>query len=560
MPDLVHSLQSHDIGYLRIVAGFWGFELASPDPQIALKELAARLLDPRQVNEIVESLPAEAHNALDALVAGKGRIPWQDFTRRFGELRDAGVGRRDREQVHLQPTSSTEVLFYRALLGQAFFETSSGTQEFAYIPDDLLPLLPSTLTDRVPTPGRLANPQERNLPILASDRILDDACTMLAAIRLGWKDVPESFPISLPASVLMEFLQVADLVDLPAGPGSLPVPHPEAVKDFLEEKRSSSLLRIVRAWLESDSFNELRQVPGIICEGTWTNDPLSARRFILGLLAGIPPGKWWSLAAFIWSVQESNPDFERPSGDYDSWLIRRQADDTFLNGFDHWEDVDGALIRYIFTGPLHWLGIVDLAMAEEGGAVTAFRLTSWSVNLLKDLPPHNLPDEDGKLHASANGRISIPIRLPRTVRYQVARFSEWESFKNDEYRYRLTPASLRKALQQRLKVSHLLSLLNKYAAAPLPPSFVRALTRWELNGTEASLEQPVILRLIRPEVLEELRKSNAGRFLGEVLGPTSVMVKPGARSRVLAALAELGLLTDDITNADIISTGEKHHE
>jgi hypothetical protein len=192
--------------------------------------------------------------------------------------------------------------------------------------------------------------------------------------------------------------------------------------------------------------------------------------------------------------------------------------------------------------------------------VTAFRLTSEATDLLRGLPPHGLAEEDGKLHAAANGRISIPLHLPRTVRYQVARFCEWESFRNDEFRYRLTPVSLQKAMQQGLKISHLVSLLSKNAAAPLPPAFMRALNRWELKGTEARLEQPVILRLSHPEVLEELRKSMAGRFLGEVLGPTTVVVKPGARAKILAALAELGLLTDDVTNADIIRTGENNHK
>jgi hypothetical protein len=44
--------------------------------------------------------------------------------------------------------------------------------------------------------------------------------------------------------------------------------------------------------------------------------------------------------------------------------------------------------------------------------------------------------------------------------------------------------------------------------------------------------------------LEELRKSKAARFLGETLGPVSVVVKPGAQTKVLSALAELGLLAE----------------
>ncbi len=60
MPDLVHSLQNRDIGHLRIVAGLWGVELKSAELDEALKELAAALLDPALVREVVEALPADA--------------------------------------------------------------------------------------------------------------------------------------------------------------------------------------------------------------------------------------------------------------------------------------------------------------------------------------------------------------------------------------------------------------------------------------------------------------------------------------------------------------------
>jgi len=81
-----------------------------------------------------------------------------------------------------------------------------------------------------------------------------------------------------------------------------------------------------------------------------------------------------------------------------------------------------------------------------------------------------------------------------------------------------------------------------------PPAFVKALKRWEVTGTEARVEVQTVLRASRPEVLEELRKSKAGRFLGEILGPTAVIVKKGAQAKVLAALAELGLLANDQTS------------
>jgi hypothetical protein len=198
--------------------------------------------------------------------------------------------------------------------------------------------------------------------------------------------------------------------------------------------------------------------------------------------------------------------------------------------------VDGALVRYFITNVLLWLGQVELAAPEEGAEPAAFRVISER---------RTGKSEAGKLVARSNGQIVAPRFAPRAVRYQVARFCDWNESKPGEYRYSITPSSLKKALEQGLKVEHLLSLLAKHAAGGVPPVLVKALKRWEANGTEARVQTQVVLRVSRPEVLEELRKSKAGRFLGELLGPTTAVIKDGAQSKVLAALAELGLLAEE---------------
>ena len=141
MPDLLASLHPHDLGHLRILAELWGLELDAHERDSAADELSASLLDPELARETLEILPADAHRALDALLAAKGRVPWAEFARRFGEIREMGAGKRDREHPHRHPVSAAEMLFYRGILAKAFFDTEKGAQEFAYIPDDLLEIL-----------------------------------------------------------------------------------------------------------------------------------------------------------------------------------------------------------------------------------------------------------------------------------------------------------------------------------------------------------------------------------------------------------------------------------
>lgn len=564
MPNLAQTLPSNDIGFLRIVASLWGIELVSSDPAEAAVELAESLCDAELLEEVVSTLPKDGRSALMALANENGRMPWVVFARRFGDLREMGSGKRDREQPHLRPSSAAEVLWYRGLLAKAFFNGDKGPQEFAFIPDDLFMALdfaglitelvredppvipdPSDYVDEPRQPektvqrekqvhsqvqsqdgeliGRPASPVEKVDTILAGDGILDDACSLLAALRMGIE--PPAFRVPLP--VLREFLQVAGLL----GPAGL---NPEAVKAFLESSRDKALIFLQESWQTSDSFNELRQLDGLVFEGAWTNQPLVTREFLFNLLDPIPDGQWWSLPAFVRDVKSRYPDFQRPAGDYDSWFIRRASDGQFLRGFSTWDEVDGALVRYLLAGPLHWVGLLDLAAPGPGAAPSAFRTPP--------VPVHNL--ETGKITVTSQGRIIVPHLVPCAVRYQVARFCEWDALRDQEYSYHVSAGSLKRAREQNLKPEHLLALLRKHCGAPIPPAFTRALQRWDQNGTEARVENLVVLKVSRPEVLNELRASKAGRFLGEILGPTTVVIQPGAQARVASALAELGILAE----------------
>lgn len=100
MPDLRHRLQPHDLGFLQIVADFWGIELNAPDARTALSQLTPHMIDPSLVTEIVEALSADARRALDSLIRQDGWMAWGAFSRQFGALREVGPGRRDRVVSH----------------------------------------------------------------------------------------------------------------------------------------------------------------------------------------------------------------------------------------------------------------------------------------------------------------------------------------------------------------------------------------------------------------------------------------------------------------------------
>ena len=134
---------------------------------------------------MVSSLPMEVKTALEDLTQHGGRLPWAQFTRTYGEVREMGPAKRDRERPYEQPISAAETLWYRAFVARAFFDTPAGPEEFAYIPDDLLQADPSCGGSGKPMYGRQASALEYASVSLVNDRILDHTCTLLAALRLG---------------------------------------------------------------------------------------------------------------------------------------------------------------------------------------------------------------------------------------------------------------------------------------------------------------------------------------------------------------------------------------
>jgi hypothetical protein len=323
---------------------------------------------------------------------------------------------------------------------------------------------------------------------------------------------------------------------------------PDVVKGHLEQSRYEALKSLVEAWSESGFYNDLLRVPGIAAEGNWKNDALRTKNFLLGILNQLPQGVWWNLGSLIHAVKENHPDFQRQPGDYDSWYIRDLASGNFLRGFEHWEEIEGAVLRFMIAGPLFWLGVVDLAVDQLDNEdtpvrVTALRINNFGGSILAGTKDGYKDKPAELIRIRSDGRIFVTARTPRSIRYQVARFCEWYDMKTDTYAYRITPRSLKSAEAQGFNLANIVSLLSRNSDS-LPPSLERALLRWGEKGVECSIKQTTVLRVSHPEIIQSLRKSKSGRFLGDPLGPTAIIIKEGAEDKIQLALAEMGFLSE----------------
>ncbi len=539
MPTLLNTLQGHDLSYLRMIANAWGIDLEAPDLHKARPLILKALADQALILEMIESLPQAAHDALQQLLTHHGHLPWAQFSRDFGDVRVMGAAKRDRERPDLNPASPAEILWYRALIGRAFLHLNNEPQEYAYIPEEILKALPPLEPESLPLPGRPASPGESKHHQPVTDTILNEVTTLLAGFRLGIgleDQQPLHWEIDL--RFLQQLLFAGGLID------SNNAPLPDATRNFLEQPRAKALAFLASVWMDSPHLNELLLTPGLIFESQPDHHPLTVRKFLLDQLSQVPEDQWWNLDSFIQFVHNTQPDFLRPAGDYDSWFVRTAAEPQYLRGYQSWHQVEGALIRFFITQPLHWLGFVDLAHPADDPQITAFRLSTWGKQLWNKQPPDIPTTAAPKIQLDRYGLLKVPDHTSLALRYQLARFCAWGDKQKGSYYYQLTPQSLHIAAQQGLKVNHLLTLLQNQLKDPFPPQLQTALQQWEHSRQANRISRESLLRVSDPEILKQLQASRANRALQEILSATTAIIKPGQEDLIRKALLDMGSLTD----------------
>lgn len=538
MLNIISSLNGQDLGFLKIVANAWGIEIKAPDAYTARTQLALEMDNPEIIKEIYEVLPEKVRQAFDTLLDNGGKIPWAKFARDFGEIQVMGSARRDRERPDLNPATPTEYLWYRAFIGRAFLSTETEPQEFAYIPEEIFSYLEPAHIQKKQIPGRSATSKETQTILPVSDKILDDICTLLAAIRNGFSiDILRDY-----CDVPVEFLNPL-LIDLKliSKKGIL---DPDQVRLFLESPREISLLQLVNHWIENKQLNEMELIPDFIIEGVLDRNHQKVRQFLLDQISLIPTGQWWNLESFVAYVYQINPDFQRPAGNYDTWYIKKAETGEYLRGFEHWDAIDGTFLRFMLTGPLFWLGLVDLASSESDSNIQAFKCSNWYADLLSNQPPGSIKQEDVKLLIDSYGKIVIPLRFSRTIRYQISRFCDWNGKSKDGYAFQISPISLQRAKDQGLKINHLLKIVQSVIPHPFPPKLKNALEKWENHGTLAHFTHAILLHVADPEAINQLQTTSVKKFIQAVLNPNTVVVLPNGVEQVRKVLIEMGYLSE----------------
>ncbi len=510
MPTSAQMLAGYPEILLQVIAELRGAWIEGAETRgQAIELLAAQLSDPTSVQMAYQEMcdeSAQAETAIQLLLRTHGEIAEAQFSREFGAIRQMGPARLEREAPWLYPENVAELLYYNGLIGRGFKGAGQQAYTYIYLPSDITPWLPrpqSELPVGLPLHPTAPPPPARTL--LADDALLLDLGALLGFVyHEPLRLTPTGHhPDDLSALAerlqtpfeptdregqtrLLLLLHLAQRLGWLRREGDRAHLAQNQVAAFLEKKRPEQRRLLFESWRDSPEWNDLCRTPELECveAGLWQNDPLQTRSAVLLLLSHLQPGAWYAQTDLIEAVRTVEPDFQRPTGDYDTWYLRSSSTQEFLKGFERWNEVEGALLRFLVRGPLAWLAVLDRALLEQAEAVAdgtqLLSLSSWGARWLG----HEVPDPGERLHDHFQIAEDFTVTLASGVsladRFRVERFAQWQQ-SSPLFVYRITQRSLKRASERGISGARIADFLRKRAPAT-PARVLTALERFAGNG------------------------------------------------------------------------------
>jgi hypothetical protein len=545
MIALEKSLSEYGEVMLRAIAAQWQVEAEEAEALPA--RLAAAMLDEERLRAFVEGLEPEARAALARVAAAGGAIRGHLLTQAYGAVRRLGPKAIERERPWQQPASATERLWYAGLLYRRYGRLGGYHGEVFYIPKDLLASLP---VQPGPPPALALRPVAAPGPGRDDGLALVlDLETLLARLRLA--PVSASRTGGLPAEwlsllserwrgsndperlALLERLALRARLIVRRG-GQMQVGS--AARAWLQRPPFGRQSLLFRAWHDDPVWNELWRVPSLRCDATgWRNDPRLPRAAVLAALRRCPEG-WLRLAELTAALKATEPDFARPDGDYDAWYIRDAATGQYLQGFAHWDAVEGALIAHLVTRSLYWLGVVALA----GEPAQAFHVTATGRALLGQAaePP---PLASSRIRVGEDLSILVPPAASAYDRVRLERLARWAGREGESDLFRLDPEATWQALNAGISGRQIIAFLERASGRPLPGGAARAIRAQASAYGRVTLRRAVLLQTADAETLRLLRNDpELGQRLNATVSERAILVPEDQLPQVVARLKMLG--------------------
>ncbi len=304
--------------------------------------------------------------------------------------------------------------------------------------------------------------------------------------------------------------------------------------------------RCYRLWLDTAFWNELAYLPDVVVRpGPAPLDPaheevVRSRKLVMERLLAEQAGMWHEFPTFIARARLYLPYllFPRQSGT----RIERYSTGSNPYGWDFrlrrgwltpregWHLVEGGFIRAIVSGPLCWLGLANVDSQDH---LNAFCLASNIALVASETPPAVQEPPWGRLVVQPNFELVALAPISEALLVNLDRFAERIRLEHIA-QYRLTRASVTRAIQMGLHADAIQQILEQAAGGPIPQNVQYSLVEWERQARRIELWHDVTLLEVDDAALLDTLFADAGTrpFFGRRLTPVLAEVVTGQLSTV----------------------------
>jgi Helicase conserved C-terminal domain len=295
--------------------------------------------------------------------------------------------------------------------------------------------------------------------------------------------------------------------------------------------------RCYHAWIDTAFWNELAYTSNIILRpGPAPLDPaheevVHARKQVMERLLAENAGEWHQFSTFISRTKLYTPYilFPRQSGKRAerytagnnpyNWDFRLRR--GWLTPREGWYLVEGGFIRTLITGPLHWLGFVNL----DADHPDAFRLVPDLALITGETLLDIHEPTWGRLVVQPNFEVIALAPVSEALLIQLDRFAERNRLEHIA-QYRLTRASVTHSIQSGLQTETIQRILEQAAGGSIPQNVRYSLIEWERQARRIELWRGVtLLEVDDASLLDQLLAEMETRNLfGRRLAPLLVEV------------------------------------
>ena len=300
----------------------------------------------------------------------------------------------------------------------------------------------------------------------------------------------------------------------------------------------------LRAWQEMREWSELAGLN----VSTVSFDLPQARGVLLEQLRLLPLGLWVSAERFLHRLAIVAPRLlfqarQPPATNSSHATSPYFVDMSYAVRQSRWfAEVEAAFVGGALSGPLHWLGLVDISTDE--GRLLAFRVNPSGARALgqESLPPESFGE--ARLVVQPNFQILALGPVSEEILANLEMFADRVKADRSTFEYVLSREAVYRAQKDGLSTAEIAAFLQRACSAPLPQNVLRTLQEWGQQHERIVFHRAVTLcQTANPELLDHLLADPAiQRHLKRALTPTVALARPGHALALQEALLQGGLL------------------